>query len=73
MPADAGIYAWIMREETQGHIFAGDDGCYLWDPSTAGRGFLNEYALHEMMKYLQAKNALLQWHHQHDPAIGGSE
>lgn len=73
---DRGIWEWIKREEERGNIFPGDDGFYVWDPSDSpgvNRGFLNEYALLEMAKYLQARNAHMQWQHEHDPAIGGAD
>ena len=69
---DAGIYAWIKREQAAGNIFAGDDGFYVWAGTTPGGGYLDEYSLLEMVKYLAAKNALMQWEHEHDPAISGS-
>jgi hypothetical protein len=70
---DAGIYEWIKREEAAGNIFEGDDGYYVWDPHTPGGGFLNEYGLIVMAKYLQAKNAAWDWQIQHDPAISGTK
>jgi hypothetical protein len=73
---DAAIWHWIKREEAAGNIFPSDDGYYVWNPDgdrSKGGGFLNEYALIEMTKYLQARNAAWDWQIQHDPAIGGSE
>lgn len=68
---DSGIYAWIKREEDNGNIYAEVDGYWVWSPTHAnsGGGFLNEYALLEMVKYLQARNAFWSWQIDHDPAI----
>lgn len=70
---DAGIYAWVKREESEGRIYQEVDGFFVWSPCHAkdSAGFLNEYALLEMVKYLTAKNALWQWQIDHDPVISG--
>jgi hypothetical protein len=68
---DAGIYAWIKREEGNGHIYQEVDGFWVWAPQGT-QGFLNEYALGEMIDYLRARNAPWQWQIDHDPAIAGT-
>lgn len=72
--ADKGIYEWIKREERLGNIYCEVDGYYVWCPTpSAYTGFVNEYGLLEMAKFLAAKNALWDWQIQHDPAIGGED
>ena len=72
--SDAGIYAWIRREEDAGNIYPEVDGYYVWCPThnpCGHGGTYNEYCLTKMVEYLKAKNSLWHWIINNDPTISG--